>query len=166
MRRCANVAFLLLAACGYEPPLFETQCGLRFLGGPRGPGGWTRQRLQIAENESIKAMAGTSDTRLMTPWVTCNKLDGVDIVLDESMPDTWNAYTSQRYRRVHLRYILTEDSSLTHELMHVVQDFTALNPPSDGEDSQHANWKRDGLRFAEWKGMHEYRLYCQKVGCE
>lgn len=128
----------------------RTPCGLEF---EELPDGWTCDNAKEVETAALEAFQATSDDRLKR----CGhvRFYRVEIEHSASFRDleadggarVVYATTDCQTRRTVLGSRPYKESSLPHEMVHMLQDCEPL-PPFDEKDYYHSNWERDGITSA------------------
>lgn len=136
----APLALMLCCTVG-NPPDCITKCGLEIYK-PK----WKCSDYQLAEDMSMAALVRTADARL----TDCKGLSAWRVEVQSTINfDTLAKGTVHGITHCNLNYIeigsdYPPQSSLTHEIVHVLQECVPL-PPTDEQDPDHSNWGRDGI---------------------
>lgn len=147
-------ALLLLAGCGLPDaphlprldlaPKCVTRCGLRLEGptpeitdGPQ----WTCDELQRTEDQILSAFASVEDPRFAQ---TCGRISGWSITVAPGvfLSESVGGVTKCQSGELVVDGLAPLNSSLAHELAHVVQDCRPRGP------GDHGAWDEDGITGA------------------
>lgn len=112
-------------------------------------------------NRTLKAASFITDFRLNDQTANCQSLVGYQVytVNKPSYELHWldgKTYQVAGHTVCNGRYMVIGiprsqnwyHSAIAHELLHAMQHCDAPQPTDDGEDSAHANWRRDNYYFA------------------
>jgi hypothetical protein len=140
----------------YSPT--HTRCELILAGnwdGTEGSNFLDINGLKEAESRFLAAVPLVSDKSVNKADNACRMLHGVKVFVanTQNFIHPWTLEKVSGYANCGGRNLVIgtppsgrwADSSLTHELFHIAQGCEPIQPATDGQDSDHANWVRDGI---------------------
>jgi len=156
--------------------LCETRCGLALTGYNSSrpdagiysgdlPDGWTCKDFQEAEDAAYARFKLTSESRLNgKQGDLCTNIRGWSVTVHPAtawVSSLGDGIYGQTFCAQNLLEIGNtknlKETSLYHELVHVAQKCNPSQPPDRGEDEDHADWTRNGVRAA-LKDLYEQNL--------
>jgi hypothetical protein len=155
------IIILAAATCAptYSPT--HTKCELILGGnwdGTPGDAFLSIQDLREAEARFLEVAATMHDKTGIKADNACSMLHGVKVFVAPTVNFThpWTLEKVSGYANCDGRNLVIgsptsgrwQESSLAHELFHIAQGCQAVQPATDGQDSDHANWVRDGITQA------------------
>lgn len=160
---------LLLTGCGPQEPIakFESKCGLKFMGEVETLNdvpGWTKETLQDVEDTTIREFSGAVKDARFTEYLICGRLKGFRIFVKptSSWTDPWGrkvsgvTYCFERGMVVGLEQ--PYQSAIPHEIAHIVQGCEPIQPATEEQDADHANWIRDNIYPTIYRINNNYHV--------
>ncbi len=138
------MAALVMTGCGAAEArgLCVSGCGLKMKGLPAG---WTCENVQEIETAALEAFRHARDERLHS----CGDIHKYVVTInpDEVFASDGRVVYATTDCDFHKTILGTRDykeSALPHEMVHMLQDCTPLEPTNE-KDYYHSNWERDGI---------------------